>query len=155
MRKAVIQYKKASTQTTSRGKLLLMLYDGAIRFLEQACVAIDDKRPDLRGSRISKAHAIISELNATLNHKVAPELCERLAALYRFMLDELVQANRHNDPKKIKTVIELLADLREGWRGAVLADDGAAVASEAPATTSMKINQPDSLKSRPRLTISG
>lgn len=127
-RNALIQYKKTSINTRSRGRVLLMLYDGAIRFLEQAKVAIDQKRPDLRGERISRAHAIISELNLTLDHEVAPELCANLERLYLYMLNQITEANRTNDTEKIELVIELLDDLRGAWREAVQSSEGGAAA---------------------------
>lgn len=131
MRKALTQYKKTAANTGSRGRILLMLYDGAIRFLEQSKVAMEQNRPDLKGARLTRAHAIISELNVTLDHEVAPELCQNLAALYRFMLDEITEANRHNDPQKITDVIELLTGLREAWDVAVSQTEGGGASSEA------------------------
>jgi flagellar protein FliS len=132
-RNALIQYKKTSINTRSRGRILLMLYDGAIRFLEQARVAIDQKRPDLRGERISRAHAIISELNLTLDHEVAPELCANLERLYLYMLNQITDANRTSDAQKLDLVIDLLKDLRGAWQEAVQqADNGAAPEPGAP-----------------------
>ncbi len=123
-RNALIQYKKTSINTRSRGKVLLMLYDGAIRFLEQARVAIEQNRPDLRGERISKAHAVVSELNLTLDHDVAPDLCANLERLYLYMLNQITEANRTNDASKLELVIELLGDLRGAWQQAVQDSDG-------------------------------
>jgi flagellar protein FliS len=133
MRKALTQYKKTAANTGSKGRILLMLYDGAIRFLEQAKVAMEQKRPDLRGARLTRAHAIISELNVTLDHEVAPELCQNLSSLYRYMLDEITEANRHNDKTKIDTITELLTDLRGAWSEAVRQTEGQAQTNQAPA----------------------
>ena len=121
---AVHQYKKSSVSTTSRGRTLLMLYDGCIRFLEQARTAIEKGDVAQRGNRLNRAHAIISELKSTLNHDVAPELCENLDALYAFMLRELTDANRRSDLRKLDVVTELMKTLREGWRDAVAQTDG-------------------------------
>jgi flagellar protein FliS len=120
---AVQQYKKSSVSTTSRGRTLLMLYDGCIRFLAQGRKAIESGDVAVRGNRVNRAHAIISELKSTLNHDVAPELCQNLDALYAFMLRELTEANRHNDPAKIDVVVDLMRTLREGWRDAVSETD--------------------------------
>lgn len=126
-RKAVAQYKKSSVSTASRGRTLLMLYDGCIRFLEQAISAIEAGDVARRGNRINRAHAIISELKCTLNHDVAPELCQNLEALYSFMLDQLTEANRQNDPDTLDVVIELMDGLRESWRKAVAESEGRGV----------------------------
>ena len=118
-RKALLQYKKTSVSTTSRERILLMLYDGAIRFLEQAKLAIDNGQTQVKGEKISRAHAIISELNATLNHEIAPELCKNLQSLYIFIFDQLNLANLNNDKGAIDVSIEILDDLRGAWREAV------------------------------------
>lgn len=123
-RKAVAQYKKSSVSTASRGRTLLMLYDGCIRFLEQAITAIESGDVATRGNRINRAHAIISELKCTLNHDVAPELCDNLEALYAFMLDQLTTANCNNDADPLDVVVELMEGLRESWRQAVAQTEG-------------------------------
>ncbi len=144
-RKALMQYKKSRVNTRSRGRILLMLYDGAIRFLEQAKVAMDQNRPDLRGERISKTHAIVSELIVTLDHDVAPELCENLEKLYIFMLDQLLAANRHNDKERLDTVIELLIGLRDSWRVAVKEAEGKKSPSSNPSYGAASNNAPRSV----------
>ena len=118
-RKALLQYKKTSVATTSRERILLMLYDGAIRFMEQAKIAIDGGQVQLKGEKISRAHAIVSELNATLNHDVAPELCTNLQSLYIFIFDQHNLANLNNDKGALDVAIEILDDLRGAWREAV------------------------------------
>ena len=123
-RKAVAQYKKSSVSTASRGRTLLMLYDGCIRFLEQAITAIESGDVATRGNRINRAHAIISELKCTLNHDVAPELCDNLEALYAFMLDQLTRANLNNDVEPVDVVLELMDGLRATWRDAVAQTEG-------------------------------
>ena len=118
-RKALLQYKKTSVGTISRERILLMLYDGAIRFLEQAKRAVEQGQAQTKGEKISRAHAIISELNATLNHDVAPELCNNLQSLYFFIFEQLNFANLNNDIPALNTSIELLDQLRGAWREAV------------------------------------
>ena len=132
-KKALTQYKKSKVSTTSRGRTLLMLYDGCIRFLEQARSAIDSGDTAARGNRINRAHAIVSELKSTLNHDVAPELCDNLDALYAFMLRELTDANRNSDVHKLDVVINLLDTLRAGWREAVAESEGRGVKKAAQA----------------------
>ncbi len=152
MRKALVQYRKTANAANSRGQILLKLYDGAIRFLEQAKVAMAQNRPDLKGTRISKAHAIISELNATLNHDISPELCANLSSLYRFMLDQLTEANRLNSPEPLDVTIELLDSLRGAWREAVKTAEG----SGAPVGQSMQLQKTrNAISERPRLSITG
>ncbi|MEO1272323.1 MAG: flagellar export chaperone FliS, partial [Myxococcota bacterium] len=89
------------------------------RFVEQARRAIEEGQAHIKGEKISRAHAIISELNSTLNHEAAPELCDNLQALYIFMLEKLTQANRNNDVEALAVVTDLLNTLRDGWQEVV------------------------------------
>ncbi len=151
MRNALTQYKKTATSTNSRGQILLMLYDGAIRALEQARVAIEQRRPDLKGARLSRAHAVISELDVTLDHEAAPEMCQNLSALYRFMLDQITDANRRNQAEPLAVVIEILTDLRQSWALAVEQVEGHAPTSEGHPAPS---EEPSSWASAPRAALS-
>ena len=115
----IAAYRKVQVQTSDRGNVLLMLYDGAIRFCNSAKEGFEEKDLAKKGEFISKVYAILIELDATLNHDVAPELCQNLSNLYQYMMEKLIKANVHNDPESLATVIDLLSTLREGWRKAV------------------------------------
>ena len=91
------QYQKTAVTTASREKILLMLYEGAIRFVKQAKVAMDQKKIAEKGKFISKATAILSELMATLDFKVGGELAVDLENLYVFMIDKLIEGNISNN----------------------------------------------------------
>jgi flagellar protein FliS len=112
---AIQRYKSVQVTTSSPGEILVMLYDGLFRFLEEAREAmLADDRARV-GDRINRAHAIVNELAATLNKDVAPELCENLEALYFFASAKLVEANLYQDPERLQHVIRVLAPLREGF----------------------------------------
>ena len=68
---------------------------------------------------ISKAHAVIAELLSTLDFEVGGDLSRSLEALYRFMMDQLMEAHLGNKVKPIEDVLLLLSTLKEGWEGAV------------------------------------
>ena len=108
-----------SIQLEAGGQILLMLYDGAIRFLREAKSAEESNRKDIRTARIHRSQAIISELRATLQHDTAPELCQQLDSLYCFMIDQLRIANESNNIAPVDVVINILDDLRSAWRHAV------------------------------------
>jgi flagellar protein FliS len=102
--------------------LVIMLYDGAIEFLDKAAAAINMKDPDrdvsLNGVKIKyidKSLAIIEELLNSINIEVGGEIALNLQNLYLHMMRELVLANAENDVDKIKHVIGLLRELREAW----------------------------------------
>lgn len=112
-------YLKNQIATASREQLLIMFYDGALRFIAQAKIAITDEEISERNYSIGKASAIISELAATLDHKIGGEIAKNLDALYTFMLNELNMANIKNDTTRLETVENLLADLRQTWLEAI------------------------------------
>lgn len=113
------QYQNNQVTTASPEQLLIMLYDGAIRFVRQAQEAMAAGERTGKLESISKALGIVSELANTLNHEIGGEIAENLDALYHFMIRELTQANLKNDPEKLKVVHDLLSGLRETWLEAI------------------------------------
>jgi flagellar secretion chaperone FliS len=117
--KAAQRYNQVRASTSTPGELLLALYDGLFRFLNGAKVCFENKQ-DARGRElVSKARAIVSELLLALDHKVAPELCANLSAVYDFALSRLSDANRDARAAPLDDVIRALAPLREAWQLAV------------------------------------
>lgn len=113
------KYQQNQVATASPEQILLMLYDGAIRFTKIAIAGIEEKKPEEKMRGISKALAIISEFSNSLNHDIGGKIAEDLDALYGFMIRELSSANLSNDIEKIRTVQKLLLELRETWGEAV------------------------------------
>ena len=117
--KAAQRYNQVRANTSTPGELLLALYDGMFRFLNGAKVCFENKQ-DARGRElVAKARAIVSELLMALDHKVAPELCANLAAVYDFALARLSDANREAKASYVDEVIRALTPLREAWALAV------------------------------------
>ncbi len=113
------QYQKNQVSTASSEQILIMLYDGAIRFVHQADEAMASGKKVQKLESISKAMAIITELANTLDHEVGGEIAENLDALYSYMTRELTRANLKNDRELLKVVETLLSDLRETWMQAI------------------------------------
>ena len=113
------QYLANTVLSASPEQLLLMLYDGAGRFLAQAIQAIEDGRIEQRTNCINKASAIVAEFAATLDRSQAPVLADDLTALYAYMLQRMMQANLKNDAEPLVEVKGLLADLRATWAQAI------------------------------------
>lgn len=129
------QYQQNQVSTASPEQILLMLYDGAIRFTREAISGVEGNKPELRIHGISKAMAIITEFSNTLNHDIGGKIAEDLHELYGFMTRELTSANINNDVKKLKDVETLLVDLRQTWGEAVVInklDKATAVAKAKP-----------------------
>ena len=111
---ATSAYKANSVLTAPPERLVVMLYDGALRFLSQASAAMTAGDIARTNDRLKRAEAILEELLVTLDLS-AGEIAERLQAIYVFCSRHLSQARLERDPAKIDDVARLLAELREAW----------------------------------------
>lgn len=106
------KYRQNAVQT-SPGQLLIMLYDGAIRFVLAAVDGINQKDHIKSNTNFGKAQAIISELRATLDHSY--DIAENLEKLYEYMNYLLIQANIKKNTDPAEEVLGYLKELREVW----------------------------------------
>ena len=113
------QYQEANLETASQGKLLLMLYDGAIRFLMTSQLALEQQRWTDAHQANMRAQDIVNELMMSLNMEAGGDIANNLFRLYDYMNWRLVQANVKRDAAGLKEVVSLLRDLREAWVEAV------------------------------------
>jgi len=114
--KALASYQNTQVTTAKPEKILLMLYEGCIKFLKIARVRMEEKNIAEKGKYISKALAIISELTNTLDHKVGGQISVDLENLYMFMMDKLIEANSQNKTEHIDVVENILLTLYEAWQ---------------------------------------
>lgn len=119
MSNAANKYKTTSIQSASREKILLMLYEGAIKFVKLAIVGMEKNSIKDKCENIGRAYDIILELNNTLDHKIGGEVAARLEQLYQYMIEQLIKANTQNDIEALRIVQKLLETLHEGWVQAV------------------------------------
>ena len=108
-------YQQTLVQSRSPLELVVMLYDGALRFLEQAADAMDRRDMPAKAEAMSRSFAIIAELQNTLNVRDGGELARQLDALYAHMHERLVDANIQRSSAPIRDVITLLRPLRDAW----------------------------------------
>jgi flagellar secretion chaperone FliS len=108
-------YTEASVLTAPPERLVLMLYDGAIRFLKQGGAAMRQGERVMTRDRLRRAEAIIDELNVTLDMDRGGEISTRLRAIYLFSKRHLIQSMIDMDAQKIDEVVNLLGSLRESW----------------------------------------
>jgi len=113
------KYKTTAVQSASREKILLMLYEGAIKFTKLAIKACDEKKIAERGYNIGRAYDIIMELNNTLDHKIGGEISKNLESLYIFMMGQYTKSNISGDPVPLKSNLKMLETLHQGWIQAV------------------------------------
>ncbi len=109
------QYRQNSIETASPTRLVVMLYDGAIRFLSQALPVMHARQYDQQSLYIGKAQAVIAHLRDTLDHKAGGAVAGHLGGLYASLLDALTDANIHDKPERVEQAIEALRELREAW----------------------------------------
>jgi flagellar protein FliS len=112
-------YLRNQIESASKEQLLIMFYDGAIRFVTRAENAIRENNIEQRNYCINKASAIIAELSVTLDHGIGGKIAADLEALYDFMHRELIKANVENSLTSLETVKTLLTDLSETWKRAI------------------------------------
>lgn len=107
-------YNQSAILTAPPERLVVMLYDGAIRFLNQAAVAMRSGNTRIAWQRIMRADAILNELDLTLDMSHG-ELPKQLRSIYLFCRRQLIEANRDSDPGRIDAVGRMLGELRESW----------------------------------------
>lgn len=112
------KYKESSTSTASKEDLTLMLYDGALKFCNQAIVAIDNKDFMKANTLIIKVQDIIEEFQITLNRKY--EISNEFAVLYEYMFRRLIEANIKKDVAILEEMRDLLREFRDMWKEAML-----------------------------------
>ena len=110
------EYKDNSVLTQPPGKLVVMLYDGAIRFLQRAAAALEAGDHPAKAEYLNKAQAVINELSNSLDLEAGGEIAANLRALYEWMSRHLTAAVVRKDPQAIRDVIACLTDLNEGWK---------------------------------------
>ena len=107
-------YRESSVLTASPEQLVVMLYDGAGRFLRQAEAALSEGAVDHAHDRLNRGEAIIDELLATLDMDQGT-IAERLQAIYVYCKRCLMEARRERDATKVRLVVRLLGELRDAW----------------------------------------
>ena len=113
-------YQQQQVTTASRGQLLVLAYDGAIRFLAEGRRAMAVQDYERQNLNLQKAQAILLELRFSLDHSMAPELCASLDGLYRYMHTRLMHANTADDQQALLEVAGMLGELRDTWAEADL-----------------------------------
>jgi len=109
------QYQSAQFETAPPEKLLIMLFDGAIRFTNTAIKAIDEKNIQIAHTNCIKVQNILTELMSTLRFDVGGDIAKNLFDLYEYLHHRTIMANMKKDPAILEEVAGHLRDLREAW----------------------------------------
>ena len=113
------QYKNTQIQTATPGQLILLLYEGGIKFCKLAKVSIEENNIMNANNYIIKAQDIVSELMNSLDMKSGIEIANNLYSLYDYMLTKLIDANLKKNIDDLEEVQKLLEELRDSWKIAV------------------------------------
>lgn len=108
-------YKKTEIQTANQGKLIVMLYEGALKFANAAIVAIDEKKYDIANNNITRTEDIVTELLVSLDYDKGGDIAKKLASIYIYINQQLLEANITKTVEPIKVVIGLMSDLKQSW----------------------------------------
>ena len=137
--RAAAAYRSADIQPPARQ--IVLLHESAIRRLEEARAAIDERRIEARFNLVMKAHAIVAALQSCLGFDQGGEIAPMLDRLYGHLLERLTAINLRNDPAICDELIELLGRMRDGW------------ATIAPAGGSDRTPAPPAAGTDPRMTM--
>jgi flagellar protein FliS len=113
-RERISSYRDTQIKTASKGMLVVLLYDGLIRFIDIALENIPLKKYDLVNTNILKAQDILSELILALNFD-AGDISHKLFNIYTFLNTKLIEGNVKKDIEPLKFVRAMVSELREAW----------------------------------------
>ena len=114
--KGISAYQDSTITTQSRERLIVLLYDGAIKFMKLAIQELEAGNYQAKGKYINKAQDIINELKAVLDMDAGGEIAANLHELYLFMNKRLSEANSERNPQIIREVIQLMEELNQSWK---------------------------------------
>lgn len=112
-------YTRTQNETASKERLMVLLFEAALRHMRTAGTALSAKKPAEANVALSKASAIVTELLSTLDRTKAPELCDHLAAVYTFVADRLIKALTDRDAKWVKEAERAFEPIALGFAEAV------------------------------------
>jgi len=119
VQKGYAVYTENQIMTASPARLVSMLYEGGIRFLDEAVEAIEVGDFVKANEKIKRVQDIVMELNLSLDMENGGSLAQNLRALYNYTFQRLIQANVKKDTETLKEVRSILSDLNDAWKEAM------------------------------------
>jgi len=108
-------YQENQVYTATKEELILMLYDGALKFIRGAGYALEESNIPQLGYNILRAQKIIHYLDMTLNLDEGKEIAENLTKLYDYINRRLFDGQRQKSAEPLEEAIKIIETLREGW----------------------------------------
>jgi flagellar secretion chaperone FliS len=119
-------YRQTQAQTAAPGELVVMLYQGAVRFVGAGIEAIENKNVQSAHDNLVKAQTIITELSQSLDLERGGDIAANLSSIYDYLYRQLIEANMRKDPKPARQVHGLLRELLPAWQEVARQTRGAA-----------------------------
>ena len=138
--KYIKQYQASNITTATPEKLMVMLFDGAVQFLQKAKTAIEEKNLQERATNIESARKIIRELMRTIDLENGNDVSKSLFRLYNKMAMKLIKANVSKNTELIDEVLEDLTNIRWGFQKAIEIQSGIATVDEVMQQRAMREN---------------
>jgi flagellar protein FliS len=108
-------YRQNAVMGASPVQLVIMLYDGAIRFMQEGKAAMLNKDYETKNFKLQRAQKIVMELISTLDLRNGGEIATNLMSLYTFVVNELVEGNLYDKPENIDNAMKTMGELRDSW----------------------------------------
>ena len=112
-------YQKIKIETASPEALILMLYDGALRFMAQAEAAFEENNIEKINNFLLRVQAIFTELQCSLDREKGGDIAANLERLYIFFNNQLVEANMKKDVNYLLAIKPMVQNLRDSWEVAM------------------------------------
>ena len=136
--KYIKQYQANNITTATPEKLMVMLFDGAIQFLQKAKTAIEEKNLQERATNIESARKIIRELMRTIDLENGNDVSKSLFRIYNRMVMKLIKANVSRNVVLIDEVLEDLSNIRWGFQKAIEIQTGITTVEEVMQERSLR-----------------
>ena len=138
--KAYAAYQNTNIKTASQGKLVVLLYEAAVKNLKNAESLIDEENKikpsnmEKFGKFLQKAQAIITELQVSLDMEKGGEIAKNLMSLYIYFNQELISVNINHDKTKLEYIEQQMSELLKAWK------EASASASQTPVQHTQALN---------------
>jgi flagellar protein FliS len=133
-----MQYKRTQVTTADKGRLIVLLYEGAIQFIRQAQEFAENGDIPNKSNAINRALDVVAELNYSLNMSAGIEIAANLRKLYQFVSDRLLEGKIQKDTRSLVQALQILTSLNETWKEVVRLPEAKAALPEKENATLLK-----------------
>ena len=123
---AIRKYAQTQNETASKERLMVLLFEAALRHMRRAAVSLEGGRSGEASPALNRAGDIVAELLGTLDHSRAPELCRQLSDVYIFVADRLIAAGGSKNPAAVREAERVFTPIAEAFASAVASLQGPA-----------------------------